>query len=119
MKSAAVEVLRAALGEAFLESLATICAGDDVQRKKPHPDIYLLAAEKCGVSPADCVALEDTAHGLQAALSAGMICVASPSELALDDDFSGAHLLTESLEAPTPVDVERLRALVNRQRQRG
>ncbi|NIP98042.1 MAG: HAD-IA family hydrolase [Akkermansiaceae bacterium] len=112
VKWAAIEVIRAALGEEFLGSLATICAGDDVSRKKPHPDIYLLAAKQCGMLPANCVVLEDTAHGLRAALDAGMKCVVTPSELALEDDFTGADLLVESLEVPERIDVEALRRLV-------
>ena len=79
------------------DSLATVCAGDDVSRKKPDPAVYLLAAERCGVPPENCLVLEDTGHGLRAALGAGMACVATPSELALDDDFTGAHLLRENL----------------------
>ena len=112
VKSAAIEVIVAALGKEFLNSLAVLCAGDDVSRKKPHPDVYLLAAEKCGVTPGNCLVLEDTAHGLRAALAAGMICVATPSELAREDDFTGAHLLAESLEG---VDLETVAALFKRQ----
>jgi HAD superfamily hydrolase (TIGR01509 family) len=43
-----------------------------VARPKPSPDIYLLAAEKLGVSPADCVVIEDSPAGAAAALTAGM-----------------------------------------------
>jgi len=113
VKWAALEVLHAAMGEEFVSSLATVCAGDDVNRKKPHPDIYLLAAEQCGEAPANCLVLEDTAHGLQAALKAGMTCVVTPSELALGDDFTGAHILAESLEVPARIEVETLKALVD------
>lgn len=103
---AAVEVLHAALGVELAESLAAICAGDDVARKKPDPAIYLLAARQCGVEPENCLVIEDTRHGLQAALNAGMTCVVTPSELALGADFAGAHLEKESLEG---VGVEELR----------
>ncbi|MFP6858945.1 MAG: HAD-IA family hydrolase [Roseibacillus sp.] len=112
VKWAALDVLRAALGEEFVGSLAAICAGDDVSRKKPDPEIYLLVAERCGVAPEYCLVIEDTAHGLQAALKAGMTCVATPSELALEDDFTGAHLLAESLEVPARIEVSTLQGLL-------
>ena len=49
-----------------------IVAGDQVDRPKPWPDVYLRAAELIGVAPADCVAIEDTSHGCRAAVGAGM-----------------------------------------------
>lgn len=116
VKAAAVEVLRAAMGREFVDSLGALCAGDDVDRKKPHPDVYLLAARQCGVAPQHCVVLEDTAHGVEAARAAGMTCVATPSELARGDDFSEAQLVAESLEEPVPVTVGDLRALVGGER---
>jgi beta-phosphoglucomutase-like phosphatase (HAD superfamily) len=112
VKWAALEVLEAALGKEFVGSLAVVCAGDDVERQKPQPDIYLLVAEQCGVRPADCLVLEDTAHGLHAALAAGMSCVVTPSELARGHDFAGAHLVAESMEMPGRLGLEELRALM-------
>ena len=50
---------------------ALVC-GDDVARMKPAPDGYLLAAERLGVAPAECVAIEDTPTGVKAAKNAGM-----------------------------------------------
>jgi HAD superfamily hydrolase (TIGR01509 family) len=49
---------------------------DDVARGKPAPDIYLLAAERLGVDPARCVAVEDSASGVRSARAAGMRVVA-------------------------------------------
>ena len=51
-------------------------AGDEVAHPKPAPDVYLLAAELLGVDPRECVAVEDTPIGAQAALAAGMKTVA-------------------------------------------
>lgn len=42
---------------------------------KPQPDIYLHTAFKLGVSPAECIAIEDSAHGIRAAQAAGMLCI--------------------------------------------
>lgn len=42
---------------------------------KPHPALYLHAAEQLEVDPKNCIAIEDSAHGVQAAKSAGMVCI--------------------------------------------
>lgn len=54
------------------------CSADDVGRGKPAPDVYLKAAERLGMDPADCLALEDSPPGARAAVSAGMVCYAVP-----------------------------------------
>ncbi len=51
-----------------------VVTADDVRRHKPSPDIFLLAAEKLGVSPERCLVLEDSPLGEQAARAAGMSC---------------------------------------------
>ncbi len=109
---AAESVIKAALGELFLKSLACLCGGETVERQKPHPDIYELVAKKVGVNPSSCVVLEDTAHGLRAAKSAGMKCVVTPSEFALGHDFSEADLIAESLDAKTGIGLDRLLQLL-------
>lgn len=53
-----------------------IIGGEDVERKKPFPDIYLLAAEEIGANPGDCIVVEDAINGIQAAKAAGMRSVA-------------------------------------------
>ena len=45
---------------------------EDVAAPKPAPDVYLLAASQAGVAPRDCVVIEDSATGAQAAVAAGM-----------------------------------------------
>ncbi len=54
----------------------TVVTGDDVQSGKPDPEIYLTAAHRLGVDPADCMVFEDSPLGVAAAKSAGMKCVA-------------------------------------------
>lgn len=54
----------------------TVVTGEAVFSKKPAPDIFLTAAQRLGVHPAECVVVEDAINGLQAARSAGMRCVA-------------------------------------------
>ncbi|HST65397.1 MAG TPA: HAD family phosphatase [Mycobacteriales bacterium] len=55
-------------------------SSEEVARGKPAPDVYLAAAERLGVDPAGCVAIEDSANGLRAAAAAGMTVVAVPNE---------------------------------------
>lgn len=52
-----------------------VYSADMVARGKPHPDIFLLAAEKLGVSPDRCLVIEDSTGGIQAAVAAGMTAV--------------------------------------------
>jgi len=49
-----------------------LVGSEDVQRGKPHPDVYLRAAERLGIEPPHCLAFEDSHSGIQAALAAGM-----------------------------------------------
>jgi HAD superfamily hydrolase (TIGR01509 family) len=55
-----------------------VVAGDDVDNSKPHPDPYLTAAARLGVSPTDCLALEDSPTGVTSAVAAGCRTVAIP-----------------------------------------
>ncbi len=51
-----------------------VCAGD-YSRGKPDPEAFLLAAERLGIPPSQCLVFEDTAMGIQAATAAGMVSV--------------------------------------------
>jgi HAD superfamily hydrolase (TIGR01509 family) len=53
-----------------------VATRDDVENGKPDPEIYLLVAQELGVSPVDCLVVEDSPAGVQAALDAGMTVVA-------------------------------------------
>lgn len=69
-------------------------------RGKPHPDVYLSAARALGLPGADCVAVEDSAHGVASALAAGMRCIAVPAPETRDDPrFGVATWRLESLGA--------------------
>lgn len=72
-----------ALAEVLVQDLPdgtfdTVVTGDQVARGKPAPDPYLLAAERLGVAPRDCVALEDSPTGVRSALAAGVPTIAIP-----------------------------------------
>lgn len=69
-----------------------ICTADDVERTKPHPDVYLLAAEKIGVKPEDCIGIEDTHTGLKAVHAANMTSIAYHTAHNTEHDLSFAHI---------------------------
>jgi HAD superfamily hydrolase (TIGR01509 family) len=68
---------------AFFEVIIT---GDEIERGKPAPDIYLRAAEKLGFEPSECLVIEDSLSGIAAAKAAKMRVVAIP-----DRRFVDAH----------------------------
>jgi HAD superfamily hydrolase (TIGR01509 family) len=76
-----------------------IVSGQDVVHGKPHPETYLLAASLLSADPADCVAIEDTFHGVSAARAAGMRVVAVPNALTAAMDFSAADAVVADLGA--------------------
>ena len=78
---------------------AVIVSGDDVARSKPAPDCYLLAAQRLGLEPGHCVALEDTGPGLQAAHRAGVPCLALPTPMSRHHDFSQALAVLDGMPA--------------------
>jgi HAD superfamily hydrolase (TIGR01509 family) len=82
----------------FVKYFAAITAGSDVIKSKPEPDIYLLAAERLGLKPEECLAFEDTQYGLQAAKAAGVYCFAVPNEYSEKQDFSKADKVISSLK---------------------
>lgn len=57
------------------EYFSVVITGDDVRTPKPAPDIFLLAAQKLGVTPRSSVVIEDSVAGVRAAVAAGMKCV--------------------------------------------
>jgi HAD superfamily hydrolase (TIGR01509 family) len=76
--------------------------GDQVQHGKPHPDIYLRAAEALGVQPAACLALEDVPNGIRSAKAAGMLCFAVPGTQDSPHDLSDADAVLPSLADVLP-----------------
>lgn len=65
---------------------AFVC-GDDVKNGKPHPEVFLTASEKLGLSPLDCIAFEDSINGIKSAFSAEMKPVMVPDFLQPTDEI--------------------------------
>jgi beta-phosphoglucomutase family hydrolase len=62
----------------LMEKFDTLVCAGDYKNSKPHPEGYLLAAERLGVAPEECLVFEDTEMGIQAATAAGMASVKVP-----------------------------------------
>jgi len=76
----------------IIQYFNAITSGDEVQRGKPHPDIYLLALEKLGIAAKDSIAFEDSEFGARAAIAAGLNVVVvpdlkQPSEFVIENSF--------------------------------
>lgn len=69
------------------------------ERSKPCPDPYLLAIAKLGLQPEECLVVEDSYRGLQAAKAAGIPCVIIPTRLTRGSDFSSAVHVLDALRA--------------------
>jgi HAD superfamily hydrolase (TIGR01509 family) len=81
----------------FEPRFAFLLTGDDVTEGKPHPEIYLKAAERLEVPPAEMLVLEDSHNGCRAAVAAGAFAVAVPGEHSRNHDFTGAAFIAEGL----------------------
>jgi HAD superfamily hydrolase (TIGR01509 family) len=104
----------AALTELGAERFAVTIAGDEVRRPKPHPEPYLVAAERLGADPIDCVVLEDSPSGVASAEAAGCAVIAVPDHVPVDP-APGRAVVGSLLE----VDVDWLLALPARLRRAG
>jgi HAD superfamily hydrolase (TIGR01509 family) len=93
-------VLDTVMGRELAARFAGVFAGDIVKAKKPAPDIYNHAADALGLQHRDCVVVEDSRNGLQAATAAGMACVVTVNGLTEREDFSEAALVVSSLGDP-------------------
>jgi HAD superfamily hydrolase (TIGR01509 family) len=72
-------------------------SGSDVTKKKPDPQIFLIAIERLGLPAARCVVFEDAPSGVQAAKAAKAKCIAVTNTVP-PDQLDGADLITDSLE---------------------
>lgn len=84
-------------GESWFEVIA---AGDIVPAKKPAPDIYFYAMEQMQLTPASCLAFEDSENGIIATRDAGLTTLITINDYTRDHDFNGAAIVLDSLGEP-------------------
>ncbi|MGH8860114.1 MAG: HAD family hydrolase [Jatrophihabitantaceae bacterium] len=88
-------------------TFATVVTGDQVNDGKPHPEAYLTAMQRLGVTAAGSVAIEDSPTGIASAEAAGCVVVAVPHRVPIAP--APARVLVESLRS---LDIDTLAALV-------
>ena len=71
----------------LLDLFETMATRDDVRRVKPDPELYVLAAERLGLRPEECLAVEDSLNGATAAVAAGMRVVVAPNVVTRTQPF--------------------------------
>jgi len=97
--SSALKIVRAALDKLNLSDVFTqVYSAESEILGKPHPGVYLTTANKLGVAPQQCLALEDSLNGVLAAKAAQMNCIAIPEVAQLNNPkFAIADLILHSL----------------------
>ena len=88
-------VLKALRFENFFSYVAS---KNSIERVKPYPDIFLHVAQEINTPPENCLVIEDAEKGILAADAAGMKSIAVPNKYTMDNDFSKATLVLDSLE---------------------
>lgn len=78
--------------------LKAVVSADDAARAKPAPDVFLLAAQKIGVSPDRCLVVEDASNGIRAAKAAGMSCIAYKNPNSGEQNLSEADYQVDRLD---------------------
>lgn len=89
-KSSVILSLENLLGLERFQGLDCFLAGDDVKAKKPDPLIYITALKTLGLQARNCLVIEDSVIGLQAASGAGMSCIITYTSSTANQDFSDA-----------------------------
>lgn len=103
-------LLRRAIGPRWRLHVPVVCDASSAPCKKPHPLVYLQALEELGLPAQACVAFEDSANGLRAALAAGLDTVVTPTLFTQDHDFAGALRVLPSLAGVSLAQLARWRA---------
>lgn len=85
-----------------------IITDEDFENSKPNPEIFITAAEKLNVDAKDCIVVEDSVNGIEAAKNAGMKAVALLTKFHGRKDFNNADLIIDSL---TELNVEKINSI--------
>jgi HAD superfamily hydrolase (TIGR01509 family) len=108
--SATLELSRAILESAKVPYQKMVyVTGSEITRKKPDPELFLVAASRMSILPANCVVFEDAPSGVQAAKAAGAKCIAVTNSTT-EENLSGADLICDSLEQ---INLDTIRKIVD------
>ena len=95
-----VELLRTLLGPERAARFEAVVTGEDVEARKPDPEVYLTALERLGITAPAALAVEDSGLGVEAAKAAGLACLAVRNAYTAGHDFARADLVVEDLGVP-------------------
>ena len=95
--NATTSVARRTANAAPEGTFSVVIGNDETTHPKPDPQPYLLAAERLGVDPTQCVALEDSPSGVRSATAAGMRVIVVPGELEVPEGLGTVRLKHEEL----------------------
>ena len=98
-------LLRKAIGAHWRSLFGVVEDASTAPRKKPHPQVYLQTLQRMGMSADHCLAIEDSANGLQAALAAGLPTVITPNGFTAHHRFEGALRVVPDLGNTTVADL--------------
>lgn len=94
------EIIDAVVKKFQLKSyFQSIISGADLPKSKPDPAVYLLTADRLDVLPTDCIVIEDTSSGVQAAKAAGMYCIAHQNKNSGCQDLRQADIIVPSIKS--------------------
>jgi HAD superfamily hydrolase (TIGR01509 family) len=110
-EASVLAIMEQAVGSERAGRFDAVLAGDIVAKKKPAPDIYLLALERLGVPASEVLVIEDSRNGLLAAAGAGLRCVMTVNGYTEEEANNEAILVVSSLGDPGG---EQTRVIANR-----
>lgn len=81
----------------ILDNFKFVLTAENYSNSKPHPEPYLKALEKSGLKKSECIVVEDTERGLEAATAAGLRCIIIPHPLTRECNFKKAYRIIDSI----------------------
>ncbi|WP_196593772.1 HAD family hydrolase [Pectinatus sottacetonis] len=104
--SSPIEFIKASISNLHLNNyFSFLLSGNEVKHGKPAPDIYIAAAQRLSLKPADCVVLEDSNNGAAAAKAAGMICIGFQNPSSGKQDLSITDMIVTNIQ---DIDINKL-----------
>jgi len=81
----------------------TIITGEDIEKNKPNPEIFIKAATQLGLKPVECLVIEDSPGGVEAAINAGCKCLAIMSSFSKDELVKADWIINDLSDFPTEI----------------
>lgn len=89
------------LGQQAWSWFSVVGAGEDVDQKKPHPEVYEFVLRALALESTACIALEDSSNGLVAANAANLACMITVNEFTQQQSFTTADIVLDNFGEPT------------------